>query len=106
MDAIREFFEKSLPAKFEANPDLASDLASVYQFELGDDGGSWTVDLTGTGAVSEGSNAEADCTITCEAEDFVQILDNAEMAMMLFTMGKLTIEGDLTMALQLQTILE
>ena len=98
------FFSEYLPNKLEKNPDLASSVNQIYQFDIGG-AGTWTVDLTsGTGAVSEGAHDDAGCTITCAEADFEGLLDNPQSAMMLMTTGKLKI-SNLMAAMSLQKIL-
>ena len=45
--------------------------AAVYQFNVtGDGGGEWIVNM-GEGTVAEGTDEDAECTITVTAEDFL-----------------------------------
>ncbi|MBN2798218.1 MAG: SCP2 sterol-binding domain-containing protein [Deltaproteobacteria bacterium] len=106
MASTIEFFNTILPAKLAENADLAGDIAALYQFDI-TGAGTWTVDLTqGSGVVSEGAATDPACSITVEQEDFEGLLDNPESGMMLFTMGKLQIEGDITLALSIQKLVE
>ncbi|MED5371047.1 MAG: SCP2 sterol-binding domain-containing protein [Myxococcota bacterium] len=95
-----EFFTKTLPAKFEAEPNL-KDIGASFAFNI-DGGTSYTINLAES-SVTEGAGA-ADCTINVGKDDFEALLDNPGMAMPLFMQGKLTADN-LGLATQLQTLL-
>ena len=104
MSKTQGFFSEYLPNKLEKNPDLASTVNQIYQFDV-TGAGTWTVDLTeGTGSVAEGGHDNPGCTITCAESDFEGLLDNPSSAMMLMTTGKLKI-SNLMAAMSLQKIL-
>jgi hypothetical protein len=104
MADVKQFFSEFLPQKLSANPDLATAINSVYQFNLGD-GGNWTVDLTKDGgAVSEGTHDAPGCVVTAAGADFGKLLDNPGQAMFLFTMGKLKV-SNISLGMQLQKLL-
>ena len=103
MADTNEFFGTVLPAKLGENPDLAAEINAVYQFDV-DGAGTWTVDLTDGGSVSEGAHDEPGCTVTCAKEDFETLLDNPASGMMLFSLGKLKV-SNVGLALSLQKIL-
>lgn len=106
MAQTAEFFATVLPSRLAQNADLAGDINAVYQFNI-NGAGVWTVDLTqGAGVVKEGPAENSQCTITVEQEDFEGLLENPESGMMLFTMGKLQIDGDITLALSIQKLVE
>jgi hypothetical protein len=104
MADLQGFFNEYLPKKLKDNPDLASDINAIYQFEL-DGFGTWSVDLTRDGGVViEGETEEPGCVLTAKADDFGQLLDNPASGMMLFTMGKLKVTN-VGLALSLQKLL-
>ena len=88
-----------------ANPDKAKEIDAIYQFKLsGDDGGDWVIDLTKP-EVRAGT-CEAQCTVTMEATDFVDMVNGDVQGQQLFMMGKLMIEGDMGLALRLQQVFD
>ncbi len=103
MADTREFFEKFMPEKLEANPGLAPSVNAVYQFDV-TGAGTWTIDLTGAGAVHEGPAVAPGCIITVAQADWEAMLDKPALAMQLFMMGKLK-ASNVALALQLQKIL-
>ena len=103
MADIKTFFTETLAAKLAANPSIASGINATYQFNLGE-GGSYTVDLTNGGTVSEGTAANAGCVVTASGADFGKLLDNPSSAIMLFTMGKLKV-SNVALGMQLQKLL-
>lgn len=102
----KEFMDL-LKAKLNANPDAGKTINAVYQFLLGgENGGDWWIDLTKSPAViGEGRNDDAGCTISMEAADFVAMMNKTANPMVLFMSKKLKVEGDLTLSLKLQNIL-
>jgi putative sterol carrier protein len=102
----KEFMEL-LKARFKEKPEAGKDVNAIYQFILaGEGGGDWWVDLTKSpGEVGEGKNAGAGCTITMEASDFVAMMKKTANPMVLFMSKKLKVDGDLTLSLKLQSVL-
>ena len=106
MADTHEFFEKYMPEKITAKPDLWSTVRASYQFDItGDGGGTWTVDLSSApGSVSAGPSASPGCVITVAKADWEKLLDSPALGMQLFMMGKLK-ASNVALALQLQKIL-
>lgn len=79
-------------------------MGALYKFVLkGDDGGTWLVDLTDKPGVEE-KDGTAPCTITMATADFVTMMTGNEPPQVLFFAGKLQIEGDIMLALRLQSL--
>lgn len=99
-------FKESIPARFN-NPDerekmLALD--AVFRFNLsGDEAGSWYVDFK-NGECGDGDR-EGDCTINMDSADFVDLYNGDAQGAMLFMQQKLSIEGDMGLALKLMEII-
>lgn len=102
----KTYFSNDLPAKFASNPQVAKDINSILEFQIGGpNGGTWTVDCSGgEGKVTEGSSGNAKTTIICGDNDFVGVLTKKTNAQMLFMSGKLKVKGDMGLALKLQKL--
>lgn len=103
---VREIFEKHLPEGIAGNVEKAKEVDAIYQFDItGDDGGTWTIDLTKDADwVTEGGSDDAQCTIEVTGEDWLGIMSGELNAMQAFMMGKLKVAGDMGLATRLQTI--
>lgn len=98
-----DFFNSYMPEKFENQPELAASVGKIFQFDI-TGAGTWTVDMSGSGAILEGAHEAPDCIITCAKEDWESMLDNPGLGMKLFMTGKLK-ASNLGLATQLQKIL-
>ena len=78
----------------------ASGLSETVKFNIEGEG---AVVIDGTGA--RASDEEADLTVTADAETFQAILDGSTDSTSAFMMGKITIDGDMGLAMKLGTIL-
>jgi ubiquinone biosynthesis protein UbiJ len=105
--SVREIFERHIPDKLQAKPDLLQKINSVYQFNIsGPGGGTWGVDCTQAGGkVAEGPAASPRCTVAATDADFLAIVNGKLNAQMAFMSGKLKIQGDMGLALKLQLLL-
>ncbi len=79
----------------------------VYQFILtGEDAANYAVSVTDQGAeVTEGQAENAGVTITMTADDFKALAQGSLNPMSAFMSGKLSVTGDMSMALKLQTLI-
>lgn len=102
----KQIFEEKIGPRLAADPAKAKAVNAVYQFDItGDNGGTWTVDLTQP-AVTAGSTGKAQCTITVSSKDFVDIITEKLNAQMAFLQGRLKVAGDMSLALKLGTVLK
>ncbi len=94
-------------AALQANPSATEGAEGVYQFNLtGDDGGTFQIIIDDQGARTvEGAEKEADCTLVLDTEDFRQLIAGTINATEAFMSGRLSIQGDLGVALKLQGLL-
>jgi hypothetical protein len=100
----QQFFEQYLPNKLAKDPNLASSVNAVYQFDI-TGAGTWTVDLTAPGGtVAAGPAASPGCVITCAQEHWEGMLGNPSSAMMLVMTGKLKV-SNVGLGMQLQKLL-
>ncbi|WP_053958817.1 SCP2 sterol-binding domain-containing protein [Sulfobacillus thermosulfidooxidans] len=90
----------------KTNTQLASS-TGVYQFILtGDDAGEYCVRVNADGArVEPGKANDAGVTITMAAQDFKDLAEGKLNPMSAFMSGKLSVTGDMSMALKLQTLI-
>ena len=76
----------------------------VVKFDFTDDG-IITIDGNADPATVSNEDAEADCTVLVSKEDFQEIASGEQNAQMAFMSGKLKVEGDMGVAMQLGTLL-
>jgi len=80
----------------------AAPIGSTIKFNLGEN----IIHLDGTGSsnVVSVEDKEADCTISMTSEDFQGMLSGDLNPMMAFMSGKIKIDGDMGVAMQLQSL--
>ncbi len=110
MASAREIFEEQLPADLAENPGKATAANAVFVFNLAgddnDDGGVWTLDLTKEADhVSEGESDSGQCTINMAASDFVDMWEGRLNPISAFMGGKISVDGDMSLAMKLQNII-
>ena len=103
---VRDVFERHLPERLKAKPDVVAKINAIYQFNIsGADGGTWSIDCTSGGQVSPGTAAAARCTVAMTDADFLAVVNGKLNPQMAFMTGKLRIQGDMALAMKLQQIL-
>jgi hypothetical protein len=104
---VKDVFERHIPAKLQAKPDVVAKINAIYQFNIGGPGGgTWSVDCTQPGGrVLPGPSASARCTVSATDQSFLDIVNGKLNAQMAFMSGKLKIQGDMGLAMKLQQIL-
>ena len=106
IESVKEIFEKHLPSRMQAKPDVAAKINSTYKFVVtGDDGGTWVVDLTKPGGSITAGDSDAKCTITMNSKDFIDLINGKLNPQMAFMGGKLKVAGDMGLALKLGSLL-
>ena len=105
--SAREIFEETLPNKLENDPEKAKATNAIYVFNLsGDDGGTWTLDFKkDEDFVSEGDSDDAECTVTMSDSDFVDMWNGDLNPAQAFMMNKISIEGNMGLAMKLQNFI-
>jgi putative sterol carrier protein len=95
----------TLTQAFQARASGNASLGAAIKFDLGDDG---VVVLDGSQAPTRvhNDNVDAPCTIKVSGEDLSQILDGTLDASAAFMMGRLTVEGDMSLAMKLVSLLK
>lgn len=89
-----------------ARPEAMQGVTAVYQFVLeGEGGGNYILRFQdGAGNIEEGTVDNPNVTITMEAADFVDMISGKLNAMVAFMGGKLKLQGDMALAMKLQSI--
>jgi len=84
----------------------AAGVSAVYQLNLtGDEGGQWYLAVAdGRCELTRGLAPRADVTITMAASDWVDLLSDRLDGYTAFMEGRIEVEGDLGVALQLQQL--
>jgi putative sterol carrier protein len=108
MKSPSEFFDL-FAQKAAADPAAATAPNAVYQFDLsGDDGGTWCLNLksgTTSDFVTQGPNEDAGAKISLSAEDWIAMVNGELNPMQAFMSGKIKIDGDMTLAMSLQNVM-
>lgn len=108
MESVAEFFEK-FEQRATENVDAATAPNAVYQFNItGDGGGEYNLDLTKgktSDFVGQGKHDSPGATITVSSEDWLGMLNGTLNPMQAFMSGKIKIDGDMTLAMSLQQVM-
>jgi putative sterol carrier protein len=106
MSSPKSLFEERLAPGLAANSGRAKEIGGKFQFQLsGEGGGDWFVDMS-SASIQEGVADSADTTIRMDASDFIDMVEGRLPGPQAFMMGKLQIEGDMGLALQLQELFD
>jgi 3-hydroxyacyl-CoA dehydrogenase/3a,7a,12a-trihydroxy-5b-cholest-24-enoyl-CoA hydratase len=89
---------KALVERFAKKPGLAKEVGAVVQFDVKNPDRSWVVDLTGAGAVREGTDAKATTVLRISDGDLTTICRDPGAARDLYQQGKLRVDGDVRVA--------
>lgn len=105
--SVKEVFESKIGGRLADKPEIATNINAVYQFELsGDEPGNWILDLTkSSDHISEGTHDAPAVTIKMTSDDFINMINGQLAPQMAFMTGKLKIDGEMSVALKLQSIL-
>jgi len=103
MTTASELFVR-IGEKIAGRDDIKTSIGAVFKFILeGDGGGTWMVDLKSALSVTSGDGVAA-CTVTMTAADFVDLFEGRAHGQQLFFNGKLKVDGDVGLALKLETL--
>jgi putative sterol carrier protein len=103
MTTANELIER-IRQKLVGRSDLRTSMGAVYKFVLeGEGGGTYLLDLKESLAITAGDGPAA-CTVLMSTADFVDLFEGRADGQTLFFAGKLRVEGDMGLALKLQTL--
>ena len=88
------------------DPQKLMGLEATVLFDLsGEGGGQWTATIAdGKFSVTEGVSASPNVTLKMAATDFLALANGDLNPVMAFMQGRLTVEGDMAMAMRLQAL--
>jgi len=90
--------------RLSANKQAASEIGAVYKFVLeGEGGGTWIMNLKGDATLT--ADGPSDCTLAMSAENGVALFEGKVSGEQLFFANQLRVEGDMSLALRLQSLL-
>jgi putative sterol carrier protein len=100
------------PAEFfsaladRVDKDKIKGMNATYQWDItGDNGGKWHAKIAdGNIEVGEGQAESPNLTITVSDENWMDIIGGSLNPQMAFMTGKLKIQGDMSLAMKLQTL--
>jgi len=108
MESVAEFFEK-FEQRAAENNDAATAPNAIYQFKItGDGGGEYYLDLQKgktSDFVGKGTHDGPGATITVSDEDWLGMINGTLNPMQAFMSGKIKIDGDMTLAMSLQQVM-
>lgn len=88
-----------IAAKMQDAVTKAGGLDKSVKFDFGDDG-----QIQAAGETVSQEDLDADCTIKVSKEDFISLASGNLDPMMAFMSGKLKVEGDMSVAMGLQSL--
>ncbi len=89
--------------KFNESASRVAPIGATIKFLLDDQ--SVFIDGTGDANVVSGDNKDADCTISMSMEDLMKLQKGELNPMMAVMSGKIKIQGDMGLAMKLQSLL-
>lgn len=89
-------------------PEKAAGLNTIMQLNLsGENGGSWWLKIAdGACAINEGQADSPQMTLMSTADDLYAVLSGEANAITSFMQGKIKVQGDMALALKMQTIFD
>ena len=92
--------------KANLDPEKIKGIDATYQWDItGDNGGKWYAKFSeGEIEVDEGEAENPNITITVSSENWMDIVNGKLNGQMAFLTGKLKIQGDMSLAMKLQSL--
>jgi len=103
----KEIFNE-MQKRMDGNPAKLTGIKAVFQFDIsGADPGTHSVAIVdGKAVVSEGTFAAPNITIAMDSQDFADMVEGKLDGVTAFMGGKLKVNGDMMLAMQLQSLLK
>jgi|GEM_PF-337964 len=96
-------YARAMPRGFR--PDRAGGLRTVYQFQVGDGGGTWTVSIANAKCtISEGQTAEPNVIIQMSGSDFKKLAQGQLNTVQAYQQGRIKVKGDVNLAAKISEI--
>lgn len=95
---------ETILANLTASASKAAALGKTLKFDLGDN--KIFLDGSGTGNVVSTEDKDADCTISVSQDDLLGMMTGSVNPMMAFMSGKIKVQGDMSIAMKLQSLLK
>ena len=92
-----------LTAKADSAVEAGGDFTKKVKFDFGDAG---KLFIDGVAGKADNSDSDADATIKVDWDDFKKISEGAMDPTMAFMQGKLKVLGDMSVAMQLQSLMK
>jgi putative sterol carrier protein len=104
VETPREFFEKTLPSKFDA--DKAANIEAIVQMNImGPAGGNWTVTVRDRKmTVKEEIYPSPTITIKLADSDFLDIVNGKQSGIIALMRGRLEVKGNIAVGMKLMDI--
>ncbi len=102
-DTVQDFFSE-LSGKVDASK--TAGMNAMFQFDItGEDGGQWNVKVAdGSIEVAEGTADNPTITLSAAASDWLGLVNGEINGQTAFLTGKLKIQGDMTLAMKLESL--
>jgi putative sterol carrier protein len=103
-DTVEQFFSE---LSTKVNPAKVAGMNAVFQFNItGPGGGEWNVKIAdGKAEVNKGAAASPNITLTASDENWLGIVTGKTSGQTAFLTGKLKIQGDMSLAMKLQSVI-
>ncbi|MBK7148108.1 MAG: SCP2 sterol-binding domain-containing protein [Bacteroidetes bacterium] len=95
---------ETILANLTASASKAAALGKTLKFDLGDN--KIFLDGSGSGNVVSTEDKDADCTISVSQDDLLGMMTGSVNPMMAFMSGKIKVQGDMSIAMKLQSLLK
>jgi 3-hydroxyacyl-CoA dehydrogenase/3a,7a,12a-trihydroxy-5b-cholest-24-enoyl-CoA hydratase len=92
---------KALGERLGKNPGIAKEVGALIQLNVKSPDASWVIDLTGAGAVREGTEPKATTVLRIEDADLAALAKDPSQAQSFYQHGKLRVDGDVRPARKL-----
>ena len=104
-NTIQEFFD-ALPGKID--PARLTGMTATFQFVAsGDGGGDWNVKIAdGKADIAQGKADSPTIVLTAAAADWLALMNGQMNGQTAFITGKLKIQGDMTLAMKLESLFQ